>query len=156
MKISIYAGIGSRNTPSEVLQLMNLIARHRAGDWTLRSGGALGADWAFEAGCTEAKGKKEIFLRQDCTQAAMIETARHCPWWKNCSRYTRELHGRNAMIILGAGLQTPVDEVICWTPDGKDTGGTGQGIRIAHAYDIPVYNLYWEAHRNYWREQIHT
>lgn len=32
--------------------------------------------------------------------------------------------------------------VICWTHDGTDVGGTGQAIRIARHYCIPVFNLY--------------
>lgn len=32
--------------------------------------------------------------------------------------------------------------VVCWTSDGKDSGGTGQALRIARDRNIPVYNLY--------------
>jgi hypothetical protein len=31
--------------------------------------------------------------------------------------------------------------VVCWTSDGKASGGTGQAIRIAKYYEIPTYNL---------------
>ena len=59
----IYAGIGSRETPEGVLLKMEKIAFYLAHryDATLRSGGAIGADIAFEAGCDSANGKKEIF-----------------------------------------------------------------------------------------------
>ena len=46
------------------------------------------------------------------------------------------------MIILGERLSEPVKFVLCHTPDGKDTGGTGLGIRIAKSRGIPVFNLY--------------
>ena len=53
-----------------------------------------------------------------------------------------QLMCRNAIQILGQDGNTPVDFVLCWTADGKASGGTGQAIRIAQAFDIPVYNLY--------------
>jgi hypothetical protein len=31
--------------------------------------------------------------------------------------------------------------VLCWTPGGKDVGGTAQALRIARHYDIYVCNL---------------
>ena len=31
--------------------------------------------------------------------------------------------------------------VICWTKNGKGTGGTGQAIRIAKGFGIPVFDL---------------
>jgi cell division GTPase FtsZ len=53
----------------------------------------------------------------------------------------RKLHARNAMIVLGKNLDDPVDFIICWTPGGTGSGGTGQALRIARAYGIPVYDL---------------
>jgi len=53
-----YAGIGSRETPKEVLDVMTKAAEYLDGlGYTLRSGAADGADTAFEKGAT----KKEIF-----------------------------------------------------------------------------------------------
>ena len=45
-------------------------------------------------------------------------------------------------IIQGRDLDDDVDAVVCWTRDGKATGGTGMGIRIARERDIPVFNLF--------------
>ena len=45
------------------------------------------------------------------------------------------------MIALGPILDDPVEFIICWTPGGKVTGGTGQAIRIAKDLDIRVFNL---------------
>ena len=46
-----YTGVGSRETPPEIMTLMTRIAGKLAREgWTLRSGGADGADWAFEEG----------------------------------------------------------------------------------------------------------
>ena len=48
----IYTGIGSRNTPKEVLELMKTIGKYLGClGYELRSGGADGADSAFESGC---------------------------------------------------------------------------------------------------------
>lgn len=139
---NIYAGIGSRETPKEILELMTLAAKTFAGKgFTLRSGGAIGADIAFEKGCGT---NKEIFRAKDCTEAAKEMTSKYHPAWDKCNDYARNLHGRNCQILLGRDVANPepVKFVLCWTKDGKDTGGTGQAIRIATDMGIPVYNLY--------------
>ena len=141
-----YAGIGSRDTPIPVLSNMSDLARKlHVLDWTLRSGGAQGADQAFESG---VYANKQIFRPADCTQAAMDLSSEYHPNWPACSPYVRKLHGRNAQILLGGNLDTPVKCVVCWTSDGKATGGTGQAIRMAEAYQIPVFNLYRIDYRN--------
>ena len=54
---------GSRNTPQEVLDEMIKIGKELAESrYILRSGGAKGADTAFETGCDLVNGKKEIYL----------------------------------------------------------------------------------------------
>ena len=58
-----YTGIGSRTTPEHILKLMTKIGKYLAlNGYVLRSGGANGADTAFEIGCDEGKGVKEIFI----------------------------------------------------------------------------------------------
>ena len=63
------------------------------------------------------------------------------PAWDRCNDWARGMHSRNCHQILGYDLQSPVDAVICWTPDGAVVGGTATAIRIAMKYDIPVFNL---------------
>ena len=46
-----------------------------------------------------------------------------------------KLHARNYLII------NKVNFIVCWTPNGKVTGGTGQAIRMAASMGIKVYNL---------------
>lgn len=135
----IYAGIGARATPHSTLRLMTSIARWLAAlGWVLRSGGAMGADRAFEAG---AEGK-EIFLpTEPIPEAAFTLTSRFHPNWTACSAFARAAHARNAQIILGRDLNAPVSMVICWTPNAEVVGGTGQALRIAAAYEIPIINL---------------
>jgi hypothetical protein len=60
MAILFYAGIGSRQTPPDILAQMTRYAKRlQELGWVLRSGGAHGADTAFEHGAGDMK---EIFL----------------------------------------------------------------------------------------------
>lgn len=63
------------------------------------------------------------------------------PNWNACSQAARAMHTRNVYQVLGHDLNTPSQLVICWTPGASGSGGTGQAIRIARAYDIPVFDL---------------
>jgi len=64
------------------------------------------------------------------------------PNWNRLSIGAQKLMVRNCMQILGFTGDIPTDFVVCWTKDGKASGGTGQAIRIADDYQIPVYNIY--------------
>ncbi len=129
---NVYAGIGSRKTPPVVLAVMRDLGEALATQgWGLRSGGADGADEAFEEGCDRAKGVKQIFKADDCTDEACALSAKYHPAWDRCSGYAQWLHGRNAMILLGEALTKPVQHVFCWTPKAQVIGGTGQALRMA-------------------------
>lgn len=165
-----YAGIGSRRTPPDILKLMQLIALDlSAAGYTLRSGGADGADLAFEDGAS----KKEIFLPwkgfnnntsllYDIPVKAFEISAQYHPRWKALTQAAKKLMARNAQQVLGKNLDNPVEFVICYTPDGctkgeertKDTGGTGQAISIASSVNIPVYNLQREMDRQLVQELL--
>ena len=67
--------------------------------------------------------------------------ARLHPAWHRCSPAVRKLHARNAAVLLGSGLDCPVDAVAAWSPGGEITGGTGMALRIAAEWGIPVLNL---------------
>lgn len=162
-----YAGIGSRKTPTDVLTIMVGIGKYMADKgYLLRSGGAIGADKAFELGCDKVGGRKEIFTPETFVREPMhIQdiareiAAKYHPNWKNMSGWAKRLHARNAQQILGKELKDPVHCVICWTPDGCKnhmqrsikTGGTGTAISIASMMvdrdikyqkkSIPVINL---------------
>lgn len=56
-----YTGIGSRETPSEILALMTKVGQKLASEgWCLRSGGAEGADTAFEEGWWANRMTKDV------------------------------------------------------------------------------------------------
>lgn len=135
-----YAGIGSRTTPDDIIQIMTKVAKRLATmNYTLRSGGAAGADTAFENGAGRLK---QIFRPRDATAEAIRLASEFHPAWHNCNEYVRKLHGRNAQIILGRELDEPVEFVLCWTPGGQGVGGTGMGISIAESRNVPVKNLF--------------
>ena len=168
-----YAGIGSRETPSAILELMTAIARVLADrGFVLRSGGAQGADSAFAAGASEAS--SEIFL--PWPGFAQLQGRRYAPglrgnilmeseqflWreaeglarsfhpaWDRLSRGARALQTRNTFQVLGPDLVSRSRFVIAWTKDGNATGGTGQAIRIADHLNIPVFNLQRAADRTF-------
>lgn len=154
-----YAGIGSRETPQEAKWQIHAIAYYLADEkWTLRSGGAPGADIAFEYGVGD--GRKEIFLPwkgfnqnpsplYHIPEEAFEIASQYHPGWQYLKSPVKNLMARNAQQVLGKNLDTPVQFVVCWTPDGctkgetrtKATGGTGQAIAIASSRNIPIFNL---------------
>lgn len=156
-----YTGVGSRSTPKHALDLMSNIASvlGRSG-WTLRSGGAAGADSAFERGC--GSNFKEIYYARDCTPEAQKIASRYHPAWNRCSAYVRKLHGRNSFQVLGRDLNTPSKFLICWTPDGCaqhssrsiKTGGTGTAISIAWYWNADIYNLFRVRDFDLWSEWV--
>jgi len=140
-----YTGIGSRKTPQNILYQMTELAEHLAEcSWILRSGGAKGADTAFEEGAK----RKDIFLPTgEIPDGAFVIAAKYHPTWAGLKPFVKRIHARNVQQILGKNLDIQTKFVVCWTPDGaekqttSETGGTGQAIRIANAYNIPIYNL---------------
>lgn len=136
----IYAGIGSRDTPVDICKTMTTYAYHlkQRGYW-LYSGGAIGADSAFE---WSAKPKCTIFRPKDVTPEALELGEKYHPKWNALSEPSKLLIARNGFQVLGPSLKTPVKFIICWTKDGKASGGTGQALRIAEDYGIKVYNLF--------------
>lgn len=147
--IRYYAGIGSRETPPEILQTMKDIGYEFARKgWCLCSGHAAGADLAFEKGALQAGGLMNIWLADHVdwskSKDALELAEQFHPAWDRCGDYAKKLHARNGFIVLSADLNTPVEFVVAWTKDGYATGGTGQALRIADAYKIPVFNLFWD------------
>ena len=170
MSVLIYTGIGSRATPPDVLEQMRHIGAILARDaWTLRSGGADGADSAFEAGAAGVGGATEIYLpwrgfgrSESGIDASALPSfgraqqmaARHHPAWDRLRPAVRSLMARNAMQVLGASLDTRSRFVVCWAEGSVfcgDTlvnvaGGTGLAVRLAAEQGIPVFNLAVDAH----------
>jgi len=147
-----YAGIGSRKTPEDICCHMAMAATQLAEHgFILRSGAAPGADAAFERGVFDDS-MKQIFLpwprynkhpspySDPLDEAHSIAQHFH-PAWSSLTQGVQKLMARNVHQILGPSLNEPVSFVICWTPNGSGSGGTGQAIRIAQASHIPVFDL---------------
>lgn len=153
-----YTGIGSRETPEHILELMTRIATILSEmGYTLRSGGANGADLAFEEGATS----KEIYLPWpkfnnsssdlvygDNYLSNYIAKDLH-PTWHKLTQGPRKLMSRNVNQVIGTDFNSPSEFILCWTPDAceehttrtRKTGGTGLAISLASNLGIPVYNL---------------
>lgn len=156
-----YAGVGSQATDPRVLQWMTKLAsRLEARGMILNSGGASGADTAFEYGVRDHT-RAQIFLPRKgfngnqsplwkIPAEAYEVASKHHPVWHALKPQYRDLHARNVQQVLGEKVHQPVRFVVCWTADAADgvtilttraTGGTGTAIRIAASYGVPVVNL---------------
>lgn len=155
-----YAGIGSRETPREVCMHMTAIAERLASlGYTCNSGGAGGADSAFEKGAVV---NRQIFLPWDGFNGRNVDnlTKLHGkgsylvpPFNEEMVRKYHPKPGalsgagwkfmsRNSYQVLGKDLKTPVEFVLCWTKGGELNGGTAQALRIAIDHRIPIFNFY--------------
>ena len=153
-----YAGVGSRRTPPDVLDAMGDIAQ-ALGDAgsALSTGGAHGADKAFETGALRTDAPITVHTPWpgyngyrpgrhpetdiDIVHPKSTETVagrtyadlaqEHHPHWKRCSRGARALFLRNVSILAGAldddGGTLPVCAVIAYTPNGLPVGREAGG-----------------------------
>jgi hypothetical protein len=151
-----YAGIGSRSTPENIRGYMAVLGEYLSKNgYTLRTGGADGADKAFEIGSLKGPTSPEIFIPWRNFNSRYSETdiiykanreafelaAKYHPNWDAMSHGGQSLHARNMAQILGENLDSPSQFVLCWTPKGSGKGGTGQVIRVSEALDIPVLDF---------------
>lgn len=165
-----YTGVGSRETPEEIRELMIDIARELEDeDWILRSGAAEGADQAFEAGvynpankeiyiawngfCGRQMGQDGVVPLVECCERRAFALAKEIhPAWDKLSHGAAALHARNTYQVLGRRLDTPSKMLICWAPvdkHGVPKGGTRTAWVLAQRENIPCFNLFNESDR--WR-----
>jgi hypothetical protein len=156
----IYTGIGSRETPTEVLNLMfDMAVKLASHGWVVRTGGAPGADDAFAKGARlwDGANSTEIYLPwegfngwnrwdvalKEPTSQALDLAAEFHPAWGNVKHGGRKLHGRNMHQILGQDVLNPILPVfvVCWTQGGQLKGGTAQALRVAKHFNVPILNL---------------
>lgn len=167
-KPKIYTGIGSRQTPQNILELIEKVARKLAKEgYLLRSGGAPGADSLFEKGCDKEKGKKEIYLPwrafnkntsnlvNPLPEAFKIAQEIH-PAWSKCSPAAKKLHARNIHQVLGKNLNDPTSLVVYWAKekDGEIQGGSATAVNLATNLNIPTFNLLHKEIREKWENSI--
>jgi hypothetical protein len=148
----IISGIGSRETPLHICAEMTKIGVWcREHGHIVRSGHAIGADWAFEQGALK---NCEVFLPWTTynrelpvlgrrilpvlTAAHYATVDKYHPAPSRLTSGARSMHARNACQIFGEQLNDPVTAVVCWR---IKSGGTDQAIRIAQGHGIPVLNM---------------
>lgn len=96
----IYTGVGSRETPSDITLLMEKIGFALANTgWTLRSGGAAGADQAFERGMFECVGYDQPY--------GWTPGEIYLPW-EGYEGHFKHTHG--GMNILPSQISLPFDK----------------------------------------------
>lgn len=160
--MNYYAGIGARDTPEHILNIMHHIGGYLASvGWILRSGAASGPDASFEESALRAEGETEIYLpwkgynhhkselnagNYPFNEKEKYFTARFHPAWPKCNPTTRLLHQRNTRIMVGMealhGEMVKASRfVVCWTEGGLLKGGTAQALRVAVAMNVPIINL---------------
>lgn len=158
-----YGGVGARVTPTTILEQMTGIAKKlQSKGYILRSGGARGADTAWEDGAGHSKQIFKPLKNQSpydyVTLAKAYQIAeQHHPTWKYLPDWHRDLLARNVHIVLGPELDNPSEFLLCWTEDGifktedrtKASGGTGHTIAVACTYGVPVFNLKNKVHLDF-------
>ena len=180
-----YTGVGARNTPKKILKLMKKIGYYMVSkNVILRSGGAEGADTAFQKGCEKwCKENNVKFKDRQCIIIPWnnfnnhtvnvdkgITTDNHWlsyditidthPNDKNLKDAHMKLMQRNVTQVYGYEPHDQSGLLICWTPDGavekttQISGGTGQAIRLAINGDVEVFNLKNKKHINRIKELI--
>ncbi len=176
--VMFYTGIGSKKTPPHIGEVITRLAELAcARGYVLRSGGAPGADTFFEEGAGD---QKEIYLpwekfngnpsplhdKSIQTSCQAYQTAeRFHPAWSRLTWAVKKLMVRNVYQVLGSKMDAPSDFVLCWAPikklssDGRILdveGGTGLAVRLAVYHEIPVYNLNFQPHFDFFYNQIES
>jgi hypothetical protein len=162
--VLVYAGIGSRKTPPDVLAGMEKLGEvlcHQG--WWLRTGNAPGADQAFARGAGKVDpGKVVLYLPWPRYEAGSVVPGNHVvsgptdeaiglavdrfDWLRRVSQGVQKLQGRNMHQVYGTNLDWPVHMVLCWMPGEQATGGTGYAWTAA-GWRRDVVRL------NLWREE---
>lgn len=125
-------------------------------DYILSSGGAIGADQAFESGCDKANGKKIIFTVENFEKSneninfcckkliPVLDPNRDFLKFKYNTKLLlmRDVHqimGTEKNPFLVKGVIFWINSFDIWNPT---VGGTKYATRIAQNLGIPLYNLY--------------
>ena len=116
--------------------------------YTLNSGGAKGADAAFEYGVKQPA-HKNIFHPEDATETTRAIARELHPAHERLHGHALDLYARNTNQIFGRNLDKTVDFVVCYTKDGceshetrsRESGGTGQAIEMATRKGAKVFNM---------------
>lgn len=144
-----YTGVGSRDAskhPGVMLQMACIASTLEELGFHARTGDATGADEAIKMGVKNVanitifdKNYHVVADKMKWLDAVDMVINVH-PSPRNAMPYMSYL-GRNAFQVLGENLDTPSKFLVCWTPGGKNVGGTATTIAIARLHGIPVFNI---------------
>jgi hypothetical protein len=142
--MNYWTGVGSRETPEPILEIMSLIGKKLTDlGWVMRSGDAPGADSAFYAGCLKSENfgrfKPMVYLagspirgRYHDPSMGFYNATLYDTWedsrtialrirgsWigkggEELSEWGKGQHTRNVMQVLGHTLIEPSRFLICW------------------------------------------
>ena len=154
--------IGSRETPEDVLELMNdIMQKFIDMNYIVRSGGADGADHVATMHAPD--NQREIYIpwdgfnglyhngkdilrwdfspvKKDATATAQeVRDMLGAPRLEKSSHIN--FHSRNMMQVLGYNLDKPTNLILCYTRNGEMRGGTASALMLAKALDIQIINL---------------
>lgn len=154
-----WSGIGSRQTPPEICNLMTKIAfKLEQNNYILRSGKAIGADLAFEKGIQNFKNKCIYTVENfdfspenyEMCKSEILSILDSNIDFENYSKSAQILILRDVNQVLGS-RKTCLKKskfVICWTKHvnyyakpPNACGGTRFAVRIALKHGVPVFNL---------------
>lgn len=148
--------IGSRKTPSWAFIALKKAAQFcRENDIYVRSGGAVGADTAAQAGALEhcivyepwpgfSGPGPHLKVVPPLTPELIALARKFHPAPHKLQGTVLKLMARNGCQVLGQNLDNPTKGILFYAPEenGVVQGGTGQAIRIAKHYGIPTFNLF--------------
>lgn len=162
-KTFAFAGVGPRNTPSDVLAEMTAMGELFASlNWIGCSGFGQGADQAWLEKVPHKQ--QEVWLPWGNYNRAQLDTDKekrfrilvptevmnsiaskhYAQNWNAASQGVRLLMMRNVAIMLGNHGNQPVDLVAYWQSEENEFsmfGGTNHGIRVAVEAGIPCFNI---------------
>lgn len=149
----IYVGIGHRDTPEEMLKIMETLGKNLAErGHTLRAGAIpKGPDAAFEKGCDAVNGLKEIYLpwpgynmrcnvskgvkTHPSSEAMSIADKIDPPFSTKAEiRDLKLMQARQVHLVMGWHMNQPADLIIGYKPDEFV-------VMMAEEKNIPVLDL---------------
>lgn len=152
-----YVGTGNRDTPNDVLQQMEALAKTlESFGYTLRSSAMDGPPMAFEKGTKDVelhlpwkdfnqRHSKSYFNTDEIkTIAKMFQ-----PTFDGLKPVIQAFLSTNVRTLLGKDLKSRAMFVVLWSADGAEksvectqtTGSMAHVIKLATAMKIPVFNL---------------
>lgn len=166
-----YTGVGSREISQEEHSTIISISEALASTckWTLRSGGAVGSDEAFQTGAVKSPDRlvrTQVWLPwssfrkdfQECTPWDSYEVLSEeefmrardfylqtgiISWFDNMTSAAQRLHARNFYQVVGKDHEE-VSKMCIYCADEENRevkGGTRSTVMVARAFKIPTYNI---------------